>query len=530
MIGAAQLLDAAQRAGEDELRDVVEGFLCEATLAEFVYAAWTLHHEQEPLMWAPHIDCICEHLEATVDEQIQWLIINVPPGFSKSLLCSVYFPSWVWLKRPWYKFLCLSTNDHVTLRDARRHREIVTSPWYRRVFRPDWGISKSQAADGNFGNTRHGERVSRTVRSSIVGARPHGRLLDDPNDPEKINPDEYTRTNRWIEHTLLKRRAKLTSPLILIQQRLHEADATGYLLSRARNPNTVHLVLPNRYKVERSFASTVVNQATGIAWRDWRTQDDELLFEPILDRETTEQEIAADGGVMDAAQNQQDPTPRAGIIFRRDMFRRWSHEPNLGDWPEGREPDFTAGDYPTHPLPDKFDLLVSTCDPNNLKDEKAKRHTDYAVIDIWGKHGLDYYLLAQVRQKLGVSATIAAVKDVIEHYSEQLACVLIESKANGPTVIAGVRAVCGLAAEEKLPRTHQFIRDWGVQGESKTQRAEGIAYVAEAGRVYIQDERENGELEYWLNEVCGFPGRTRDDRVDTMTMALTFLERDRQFG
>jgi phage terminase large subunit-like protein len=36
---------------------------------------------------------------------------------------------------------------------------------------------------------------------------------------------------------------------------------------------------------------------------------------------------------------------------------------------------------------------------------------------------------------------------------------------------------------------------------------------------------ENGEVGYWLQEVCGFPARTRDDRVDTMTMALIQMEK-----
>ena len=50
--------------------------------------------------------------------------------------------AWLWIKRPSFKFLCSSTNDIVTLRDARRHKQLVQSLWYQRTFRPDWEIGE----------------------------------------------------------------------------------------------------------------------------------------------------------------------------------------------------------------------------------------------------------------------------------------------------------------------------------------------------------------------------------------------------
>jgi len=329
--------------------------------------------------------------------------------------------------------------------------------------------------------------------------------------------------SHWIEYTLLKRRVKLTSGLVSIQARVHEADATGYVLSRELNPKLVHLVLPNRYEPKRAFVSTVIDRSTGEPWQDRRTAEDELLNPAILDQATTDQERAApDGAALDASQNQQDPAPEGGIIFRPEMFKRWSHDPE----PEIPE-DWTADEptYPTHPLPESWDFIFITCDPNNLKKDKATKGTDYAVFDVWGVCDGSLYLICQLRQKLNVSASIRALVDLIPAYEADIARILIESKANGTTVINGLRAVLGIADEGDLPKTHQFVRAWDVQGETKIQRAKVSVGVAEAGRVYIQDEQENGEMIYWLAEVCGFPNRTRDDRVDTLTMAMTYLER-----
>jgi hypothetical protein len=44
--------------------------------------------------WA--LEAICEHLEAVTFGEITKLLINVPPGFMKSLLTDVFWPAWEW--------------------------------------------------------------------------------------------------------------------------------------------------------------------------------------------------------------------------------------------------------------------------------------------------------------------------------------------------------------------------------------------------------------------------------------------------
>ncbi len=170
-------------------------------------------------------------------------------------------------------------------------------------------------------------------------------------------------------------------------------------------------------------------------------------------------------------------------------------------------------------IPDAFDYLVITGDFNNLKFGKGKRNTDFACIDLWGAVGLDRFLITQIRQKLNVAASIQALIRLIDQ-TQGLHGVYLEKAANGPSVIAGVRAHYGLE-----PNDETFIHAVSVQGESKIQRAEAANRVVSEGRVFIPDPQENGESYYWLQEICGFPARTRDDRVDTMTMALIQMEK-----
>ena len=70
-----------------------------ASLYEFVKQAWHVLEPGVPFVPGWHIEAICEHLEACCDGYIPNLLINVPPRFSKSTICGVMFPAWVWAQR-----------------------------------------------------------------------------------------------------------------------------------------------------------------------------------------------------------------------------------------------------------------------------------------------------------------------------------------------------------------------------------------------------------------------------------------------
>jgi predicted phage terminase large subunit-like protein len=492
----------------DEIRERIDAALCTQSLAEFVRRAWLIHHTQPPT-WGWHMDAICEHLEAVHAGQIEWLLINIAPGFAKSLLVSVYFPAWVWTHNPGYQFLCSGAAESVVLRDARRQQEVCQSPWYQRAFIPQWEMLSSQNAKGYFVNTIGGHRISRTCQSAITGLRGDCRILDDPLDAQKAYDDKSSidKTNDWIDSVFLKRRNTQASPLILIMQRLNERDPTGYLLEK-NHPNTVHLSLPNEYHKDVVIDTGVIRRATGKPWADPREREGELLCPAILNDAGTAEE--RENEIIYSAQYQQDPMPAGGTIFIRENFKRWVHPGTKGAEERG------AVELPARK---DFDRVVLSLDPNNLKAVKATRNTDYAVLDVWGALGRDRYLIRQIREKLGVGATIQLCLRAIEEHQPDK--VYIERSANGPSVISAVKAELGLPDKDT-----SYVVSVSVQGESKTQRATAATPIIDSGRVYVPDPDEYGEMAYWFMEVCGFPGRRRDDRVDTMTMALLELEKD----
>lgn len=66
------------------------------SLAGFIREAWHILEPDQPLVWNWHLDAICQHLEAVTDGKITRLLINIPPGTSKSLIVSVLWPAWEW--------------------------------------------------------------------------------------------------------------------------------------------------------------------------------------------------------------------------------------------------------------------------------------------------------------------------------------------------------------------------------------------------------------------------------------------------
>src|SRR3982750_1025428 len=112
-------------------RKTVKRELCERSLRDFIRLSWPVVEPAKAFLPNWHIDAIDEHLQAVYDRQIQFLLISVPPGHAQSLIVSVQFPAWLWVKDPAYRIITGTYAGDLTIRDAVRARDLVTSPWFR---------------------------------------------------------------------------------------------------------------------------------------------------------------------------------------------------------------------------------------------------------------------------------------------------------------------------------------------------------------------------------------------------------------
>src|SRR6266481_7273643 len=102
------------------LLDELDGELARRRLREFVNQAWLIVEPSTPFFPGWHIDAIIEHLEAVTRGEIRNLLINVPPRHMKSLLVSVFWPAWEWIRFPERRWLYSSYAASLSIREDRK--------------------------------------------------------------------------------------------------------------------------------------------------------------------------------------------------------------------------------------------------------------------------------------------------------------------------------------------------------------------------------------------------------------------------
>src|SRR5205085_9399959 len=140
---------------------------------------------------------------------------------------------------------------------------------------------------------------------------------------------------------------------------------------------------------------------------------------------------------------------------------------------------------------------------------KDTQGTDFVVGQVWGRIGVDCYLLDQVRARMDFPATCQAVRQLNAVWP-QLILNVVEDKANGPAVIASLRRyVPALVPEEP-------------QG-SKTARAAAVSPLVEGRNVYLPAPEIAPWIGDFIEEHAAFPTGAHDDQVDGTSQALNRL-------
>lgn len=224
--------------------------VCRASLWDFVQEFWG-EITEEPLIPNWHMPFLCRQLEYLAERVINRqkkehdLLINIAPGTSKSTICSVMFPAWIWTRAPWVQIICGSFAEPLSLDLAGKSRDIITSEKYQKAFgirmRPD------QYTKSYFMNTSGGWRFSAGVGGSATGKHGHIILIDDPVDPRMAySPADLKAANDWLTNVITKRKVSHdTTVSVMIMQRLGEDDPSALWLSwRDKGMPLKHVCLP----------------------------------------------------------------------------------------------------------------------------------------------------------------------------------------------------------------------------------------------------------------------------------------------
>lgn len=470
------------------------------SFAEFAKRAWQ-EIDPDPLVWGQVMQTVCDHLQALAEDEFERLIINIPPGHSKSMLVSVMWPAWRWIREPQWRSIFSANEQGLVNRDMVKRRNLMSSDWYTKYFRdpngpfevPGWNFADDQNTKTYYKNNRLGEFTAVTVGAG-TGKRGHTLVIDDPINADNARSKPMRdAVIRWKTETMSSRFNDMKKKQqVLIMQRLHEDDLTGYLLKNEKGM-WQHLCLMSEFEVSR--ASKTVTKSGKLFFQDWRKNPGDVLWKERFPKEVLAAEKIEMKAYGYAGQHQQNPAPIDGGILKRAWFNhRWLRP--------GEQP---VPGIDCHNLPSQFDMYAMFTDAAFKKTEDS----DYVAIGLFGLKGPNLFMLDIKWEQMSFTETVVGIRDMMSKWTRPpfitVSGCYVEDKANGSAVIDVLKS--------SIPGVIPMEPDGG-----KEARIIAASGALEAGNVIFP--LTHSRMDDFVSEAITFPKATHDDGVDMLAYAV----------
>ena len=459
------------------LKFALEKKLCEMSFYEFFKAAWIVVEPAVPLSTNWHHKYICDLLQEECERVIAQkpktkdVIINVPFRSTKSLIVTVMFPVWAWIKSPKLRFITSSYSATLSIELATKSRDIIFSDWFKRRWGDVFHIKKDQNLKERYENNFVGMRRATSVGGTVTGQGGDFLIVDDPLSPQMASSaTERDNANEWYRTTFYSR---LNQPdigvRIIIMQRVHEDDLTGFLLGKETRLKYKHICIPAKSgdgNIKPAYLEKFYEKDTQLFWKDrfsQRTLDD---YRSSL------------GSYGYAGQLQQTPTPLDSGMIHKDWFKvdRYRVEDSVVNFVI--DPAYTA-DQKNDPSA----LLAYT-----YKDNR------WQIVDCVNVYKEFPDLVKFIQQWVAKNG-----------YTNR-SRIYVEPKASGKSIVQTLVRETGLNVKEDKPPT-----------KDKVARVSDVSASLESGRVSILNGDWNDEF---LDQLAKFPAAKHDDMVDCLVMAV----------
>jgi len=459
--------------------------LCRGSFWEFVQEFW---HEtiDEPMVSNWHMPYLCDEIQYLAEHVFERkpkpydLVVNVPPGSTKSTIVSVMAPIWFWTRKAWIQTICGSYDFSLAMDLSQKSRSIVQSTHFLSCW-PKLRLRKDKNTKTVFQNVLGGWRYACSTGGSVTGWHGHVIIVDDPLDPNGSNSEaEVKAANEWISQTLSKRKVSLErTPTILIMQRLADSDPTAEMLEwQKKGLKIKHIRIP-------------AELGPGIPEPkppELKTHYVDGLFDPVRFGRAALAEQKLVGELIYAGQFLQNPVPPSGGMFK------------------------VAKIEVRHVAPESRMVLVRYWDKAATPGGGA-----YTVGVLMGK-GSDgkYYVLDVKRVQYDAGEREKLIKQTAELDGRSVTIIVEQEPGSGglESAQATVRNLAGFKVGAHRPTG------------DKIYRADPYAAQVNAGNVVVNNAEWTAE---YLKELMNFGKLAKyKDQVDASSGAFAWLSKNRK--
>ena len=390
--------------------------------------------------------------------EIKRLIINIPPRYGKTELAVKMYIAWSLAKNPAAKFIHLSYSDSLALDNSSMTKEYINSDAFGRLW--DIKLKKDSQSQKKWYTTEGGGVYATSSGGAITGfgAGSGGAIIiDDPLKPDDALSDvRRSFINNRYNTTIRSRVNDRDVPIIVIMQRLHEEDLSGYLLDGGSGEEWHHLKL------------SALDDDNKALWPE-KHSFDELEAIRQADRYTF------------SGQYLQLPSPPEGGEWRKD----WFNIVNRAELPN----DIV------------YEMYI---DGAYTKDTR----NDPTGIQISGKSGDNLYIFKSIDKYLEMPELKKFITSFVQSCGVPVSQILVEPKASGKSLVQLLRRETRYNVSEL---TTNFVR------YSKIERARASSPFIEGGRVYLVKDNWN---DAFLQQVSTFPNAKHDEHIDVTSYAI----------
>jgi predicted phage terminase large subunit-like protein len=361
---------------------------CETDLLFFTRYIFK-EHFGTPFLVNHHHKAIVDWLGRVERREASNLVINIPPRHTKTEMMVMWMAQ-TFAREPKAQFINVSYSDELAMLSSARVREIINGDAFQRL----WPIKiKADSDSKKLWHTTEGGGIRANAAGGPITGFGAGRMTwrdgdpfdgaiiaDDPLKPDDAQGAERENVNARFNGTLKSRRNHRLVPMVIVMQRLHETDPSGFALSGNIGLPFEHLKLKG-----------LQDDGTPL-WPHLHSAE-ELEAMRLVDRMTF------------AAQYQQEPSPSEGGIFRLAWFRRYIN------------------------IPPAWQMRVHSWDTGI----KAKESNDPTCCTVWRVTENGYFLEDVLCKRMEYPDLKRAVAEMAER--DRPDAILIEDKASGQELL-----------------------------------------------------------------------------------------------